>query len=139
MHSPMGRHYSALPGGKAVHDAFVQRTVRPEAFRITKLSSIKRDLVLLIIGLWKAEERITATWLASELNMPRRNFYRHPVTKRWKSIARELVCNTAHMTSSWQGNAARASERRFVCRPRMMKLTSSSTGKNLKQSRQSCR
>ena len=95
MHSPMWREYSALPGGRAAHDAFVQRTVRPEVLRMTKLSSIERDLVLLIMGRWKAGERITATWLASELNIPRRDFYRHPVTKGWKSIAAVRFCNAA--------------------------------------------
>jgi hypothetical protein len=84
--------FGRLPGGEA---AFLQRTVRPEALKITKLSSIHRRLVILIMGRWKAEERITATWLASELDMPRRDFYRHPVTKRWKSMVRELICNAA--------------------------------------------
>lgn len=75
--------------------AFIQRTVRPEARRTSKLSSIQRRLVMLIMGRWKDEERITATWLASEFYMSRRDFYRHPVTKRWKSVAKELICNTA--------------------------------------------
>jgi hypothetical protein len=49
------------------------------------------------MGRWKAGERITGTWFAFELNMPRRDFYRHPITRDWKRIAGELICNaTAH-------------------------------------------
>lgn len=93
--SPTMREYKALPFGKKAYDDFIRKTVRPEALQIVGLSSVERHLVVLIIGQWKVEVRITATWLAAELNMTRRDFYRHPVTRRWKRIAAGLICNAA--------------------------------------------